>query len=120
VMLLSSLGTSIANVALPSFVQAFGASFNAVQWVMLAYLLAVTTLVVSVGRLGDLFGRRRLMLAGVAIFTLASVACAAASGLWMLIAARVTQGAGAAIMMSLAMALVADAVPRERAGRAMG
>jgi MFS family permease len=58
-MLLSSLGTSIANVALPTFVRAFDASFQSVQWVVLAYLLAVTTVVVSAGRLGDLFGRRR-------------------------------------------------------------
>jgi EmrB/QacA subfamily drug resistance transporter len=119
-MLLSSLGTSIANVALPTFVEAFDTSFNAVQWVVLAYLLAVTILVVGVGRLGDLFGRRRLMLAGILVFTLASVACGASSGLWMLVAARAGQGFGAAVMMALAMALVGDAVSKERAGRAMG
>jgi MFS family permease len=56
-MLLSALGTSIANVGLPTLVQAFDASFQAVQWVVLAYLLAVTTLVVSAGRLGDALGR---------------------------------------------------------------
>ncbi|MEJ2626880.1 MAG: MFS transporter, partial [Pseudolabrys sp.] len=63
-LLLSSLGTSIANVALPTFAQAFAASFQQVQWIVLAYLLAITTLIVSVGRLGDIFGRRRLLLAG--------------------------------------------------------
>lgn len=119
-MLLSSLGTSIANVALPTFVHAFGASFQAVQWVVLAYLLAVTTLIVGVGRLGDLFGRRRLMLAGIGLFTVASIACGGATALWMLVAARAAQGLGAAVMMALAMALVGDAVPRERAGTAMG
>src|SRR4051812_30395279 len=62
-MLLSSLGTSIANVALPTFAQAFNASFQHVQWIVLAYLLAITTLIVSVGRLGDIIGRRRLLLA---------------------------------------------------------
>lgn len=55
-MLLASLGTSIANVGLPTLVQAFGASFQQVQWVVLAYLLAMTALIVSVGRLGDLLG----------------------------------------------------------------
>ena len=119
-MLLSSLGTSIANVALPTFVHAFGASFQSVQWVVLAYLLAVTTLIVSVGRLGDLFGRRRLMLAGITLFTVASMACGVASELWMLIAARAVQGLGAAVMMALTMALVGDAVPQARAGSAMG
>src|ERR1700738_4428492 len=63
--LLSSLGTSIANVALPTLAQAFNASFQQVQWIVLAYLLAITTLIVSVGRLGDLIGRRRLLLAGL-------------------------------------------------------
>src|SRR4249919_3727338 len=119
-MLLSSLGTSIANVALPTFVHALDASFQAVQWIVLAYLLAVTTFVVSVGRLGDLWGRRRLMLAGIGLFTVASAACAGATGLWMLIAARVVQGLGAAIMMALTMALVGEAVPKSRAGSAMG
>jgi EmrB/QacA subfamily drug resistance transporter len=118
--LLASLGTSIANVALPTFVRSFGAPFQSVQWVVLAYLLAVTTLVVSAGRLGDLFGRRRMMLAGIATFTAASLACAAAPSLGLLIAARVGQGAGAALMMALTLALVGEAVPKERAGRAMG
>ena len=68
-MLLSSLGTSIANVGLPTLAQAFGASFQEVQWVVLAYLLAITTLIVSVGRLGDITGRRRLLLAGIVLFT---------------------------------------------------
>jgi MFS family permease len=76
-MLLSSLGTSIANVALPTLAQAFNASFQEVQWVVLAYLLAVTTLIVSVGRLGDITGRRRLLLAGIFLFTVASVLCGA-------------------------------------------
>ncbi|RUV56751.1 MFS transporter, partial [Mesorhizobium sp. M5C.F.Ca.IN.020.29.1.1] len=74
-MLLSSLGISIANVALPTLAQAFDASFQEVQWIVLAYLLAVTTLIVSVGRLGDLIGRRRLLLAGLFLFTTASVLC---------------------------------------------
>jgi MFS family permease len=65
-MLLSSLGTSIANVGLPSLAQTFSASFQQVQWVVIAYLLAITTSIVSVGRLGDLIGRRRLLLSGIA------------------------------------------------------
>ena len=64
-MLLSSLSTSIANVALPTLAEALHASFQEVQWIVLAYLLAITTLIVSVGRLGDLIGRRRLLLMGV-------------------------------------------------------
>ncbi|MCB4786311.1 MFS transporter [Delftia sp. Lp-1] len=119
-MLLSSLGTSIANVGLPTLAQAFGASFQQVQWVVLAYLLAITALIVSVGRLGDLMGRRRLLLVGIFLFTLASVFCGLAPTLRLLIAARAVQGLGAAIMMALTMAFVAGAVPKERTGSAMG
>ena len=119
-MLLSSLGTSIANVGLPTLAQAFGANFQAVQWVVIAYLLAITTLIVSAGRLGDIIGRRRLLLAGVAIFTLASVICGMAPTLWWLIAARALQGLGAAIMMALTMAFVGETVPKAKTGSAMG
>jgi MFS family permease len=118
--LLTSLGTSIANVALPTIAQAFTASFQAVQWVVLAYLLAVTTAIVSLGRLGDIIGRRRLLLAGLALFTGASVLCGVATTLWLLIGARAAQGLGAAIMMALSMALVAETVPKAKTGRAMG
>ncbi len=119
-MLLASLGTSIANVGLPSLGQAFAAPMGEVQWVVIAYLLATTTLIVSVGRLGDLVGRRRLLLAGIALYTAASVVCGLAPTLWLLIAARAAQGLGAAVMMALAMALVGEAVPKERTGAAMG
>ncbi|HEX8452702.1 MAG TPA: MFS transporter [Longimicrobium sp.] len=119
-MLLSSLGTSIANVALPTLAQAFSASFQEVQWIVLAYLLAITTLIVSVGRLGDTIGRRRLLLAGIGLFTDASVLCGAAPGLWMLIAARAAQGLGAAVMMALTLAFVGETVSKERTGSAMG
>jgi EmrB/QacA subfamily drug resistance transporter len=119
-MLLSSLGTSIANVGLPTLAQAFNASFQEVQWIVLAYLLAITTLIVSVGRLGDLTGRRRLLLAGIFLFTIASVLCGAAPALWLLVAARAAQGLGAAIMMALTMAFVGDTVPKARTGSAMG
>ncbi|MER9895698.1 MFS transporter [Mesorhizobium sp. M0119] len=118
--LLSSLATSIASVGLPSLMQAFGASFQLVQWVVLAYLLAITTLIVSAGRLADIFGRRPLLLGGSALFTFASVLCGLAPTLWLLIAARGAQGLGAAVMMALTLAFVADTVPREKTGSAMG
>ena len=119
-MLLSSLGTSIANVGLPTLAQVFNASFQHVQWIVLAYLLAITTLIVSVGRLGDITGRRRLLLAGIGVFTLASALCGLAPSLWMLIGARALQGIGAAIMMALTMAFVGETVPKAKTGSAMG
>ncbi len=119
-VLLSSLGTSIANVALPTLAHAFAATFQGVQWVVLAYLVAVTSVIVSVGRLGDILGRRRLLLTGIIVFTAGSVLCGIAPTLWLLIAARALQGIGAAAMMALAMAFVSEIVPKTRTGRAMG
>jgi MFS family permease len=119
-MLLASLGTSIANVGLPSLVLAFDASFQAVQWVVLAYLLAITAVIVSAGRLGDRLGRRRLLLAGLLLFALACGLCAMAPSLHWLIAARVLQGLGAAIMMAMTLGMVGDTVSKERTGRVMG
>jgi MFS family permease len=119
-MLLASLGTSIANVALPSLARAFAATFAEVRWVVVAYLLAITTLSVGVGRLGDRFGRRRVLLAGLAVFTLASAAAGLATGLGGLVAARAVQGAGAAAMMTLVLALVGEILPKDRTGSAMG
>lgn len=118
--LLSSLGVSIANVGLPSFAATFGASFGEVQWVVLAYLLAVTASIVGVGRLGDVVGRRRSLLGGVVLFTAASIACSLAPTITLLIVARAAQGLGAAAMATLAMALVGETVPKERTGSAMG
>jgi EmrB/QacA subfamily drug resistance transporter len=119
-MLMPSLDTSIANVGLPTLAQAFAASFQDVQWIVLAYLLAITTLIVSAGRLGDIIGRRRLLLAGIGLFTVASLLCGIAPTLWLLIAARAAQGLGAAIMMALTMALVGETVPKARTASAMG
>lgn len=119
-MLLSSLGTSIANVALPTMAQAFNASFHEVQWIVLAYLLAITTLIVSVGRLGDITGRRRLLLAGIFLFTVASVLCGVAPTLWLLIAARAAQGLGSAVMMALTMAFVGETVPKAKTAAPWG
>ncbi len=119
-MLLPSLGISIANVGLSELARAFNASFQTVQWVVLAYLLAVTTLIVSAGRLGDITGRKHMLLAGIALFTMASLLCGAAPTLWLLVVARAAQGLGAAVMMALAMALVGETVPKARIGSAMG
>lgn len=119
-ILLASLGISIATVALPTLARAFGAGVAQVQWVMLAYLLAVTLAIVLAGRMGDLHGHRRMLAAGIALFTLASAAAALAPGLGWLIAARAAQGLGAATLMALPLSLAKDLVAKERMGAAMG
>jgi MFS family permease len=119
-MLLASLGSSVANAALPTLVQSFGTSFQAAQWIVLSYLLASTTLVVSVGRLADVAGPRRLLLIGIAAWTAASVLCAAAPTLGVLIAARAIQGGAAAVIMAVSLALVGKPGTGAKVGAAMG
>lgn len=118
--LLAAFGTSAANVALPTFGTVFDATFAGVQWIVLGYLLGLTTLLVGVGRLGDLVGHRRLLLVGLALFSVASLASGLAPSLGLLIAARVVQGLGASVMTALSLALVSTAVPKAHAAAAMG
>lgn len=118
-LLMTGLDTSIANTSLPALARAYGASFASAQWIVLAYLLAVTSLTVVAGRAGDVFGRRRVFLAGLALFTLASLTCALAPSLAWLIAARAVQGASAAATLALSYALVGD-IPEASAERTMG
>ncbi|MBS0056461.1 MFS transporter [Yersinia sp. Marseille-Q3913] len=119
-MLLSSLATSIANVGLPTLTRAFNASFQEAQWVVLAYLLAITTSAITIGRIGDIIDKRLLLKAGIGLFTLASLGCALAPSISLLIAARVLQGLGAATMMTLTLALVGETISKGKTGRAMG
>lgn len=119
-MLISSMGSSIANVGLPTLAAAFSASFAQMQWVVLAYLLAVTASVLAMGWLGDLFGRQRLLGYGVLLFSVASLGCGLATGIGWLIAARIVQGLGGAMMMASTLALAVQVLPADRTGRAMG
>ncbi|MFO0993791.1 MAG: MFS transporter [Hyphomicrobiales bacterium] len=119
-MLLASLGTSIANIALPALTEAFSAPFHKVQWVVIAYLATLTAAVVIVGRLGDRYGLRRMHIAGLFLFSLASLLCSFAPSLWVLTCARAIQGIGAAFLTTLAMALMRETVSEARMGRAMG
>lgn len=119
-MLISSMGSSIANVGLPTLAVAFDASFSQIQWVVLAYLLAVTASVLAMGWLGDRFGRQRLLGYGVLLFSVASLGCGLATHIGWLIAARILQGLGGAMMMANTLALAIQVLPAERTGRAMG
>jgi len=119
-MLLASLGTSIANIALPTLAEAFSAPFVQVQAVVVAYLAALTISVVIAGRLGDSRGLKPTLLAGLAVFAVASLLCGVAPNLWLLIGARALQGIGAAFLMTLAMALTRQTASKARMGRTMG
>ncbi len=116
----SALGSSIANVALPTIATDFGAPLGAVQWVILAYLLATTILIVPAGRLGDQIGRTRVLIGGTAVFTAGAVLAAFAPSLAVIVAARILQGSGAAAMLAMTVALVRETVPADRVGATMG
>lgn len=119
-MLLASLGTSIANIALPDLAKAFSAPFAEVQGVVVSYLAALTISVVVAGRLGDLYGLKRMQLAGLMLFAVASLLSAMAPDLPLLMAARAVQGVGAAFLMTISMALMRETASEARIGRAMG
>jgi MFS family permease len=118
--LLASLGISIATIALPTLARSFPVTLGELQWVILAYLLAMTVTIVSAGRLGDLYGHRRMLVAGLVLFAIASGLCAISPNLGLLIAARALQGIGGAILVALPMSIARDAVPEARMGAVMG
>ncbi|VCU69480.1 Multidrug resistance protein stp [Pigmentiphaga humi] len=118
--LLASLGISIVTVTLPALARAFSAPVPAVQWVVLAYLLSVTVTITLAGKLGDLVGHRRVLMAGLILFAAASLLCAAAPTLGVLIAGRAVQGMGGAILLSLPLSIAREMVARQRIGSAMG
>ena len=119
-MLLASLGTSIANIALPTLAEVFLLPFIQVQAVVIGYLISLTITVVIAGRLGDRYGCKSMLIVGLLIFSLASLLCSVAPSLWILVAARSFQGIGAAFLMTLAMALTRQTVSKSQLGRAMG
>ena len=106
--LLSSLGVSSANVALPTIAAAFGTGVQATQWVVIAYLLSSTAVIVLAGHLGDSYGRKRVLLSGMWLYAFASLLCGLSGTLGLLTAARAIQGLGGAFLMALSMALVRD------------
>jgi MFS family permease len=119
-ILTASLGTTIANVALPTLTQYFSAPFHQIQWIVIGYLIAMTITVVVAGRLGDLFGLKRMLVLGMCIFSGASLLCALAPDLWLLVSARMLQGIGGAFMMTLTVALMSQIAGTSSIGRAMG
>ena len=117
---LATIDGSIVNIALPILQQDLSASFAAVEWVVLGYLLVIVTLMLVVGRLGDMFGRKWIYLSGFVIFTIGSALCGLSNTIEMLIAFRILQGIGAAMLMALGTAIVTDAFPPSERGRALG
>ncbi|CAB3787365.1 Multidrug resistance protein Stp [Paraburkholderia ultramafica] len=111
---------SVVNVALPSIQTELGASVAAIQWVVDAYLLFLGSLVLVGGSLGDKLGRRTVFIAGIGLFTLASIACGLAPGAAALIAARAVQGVGAALLVPSSLAIIGAVFDDKERGQAIG
>lgn len=114
------LDGTIVNIAIPDIMSSFGTSFSAVEWVMNAYLLLFAVLLITTGRFGDLYGRKRLFVVGVTLFTLSSLACGLAPSIGWLIGFRAVQGLGGAMMMPNTLSIISNVFPPEERGKAMG
>ena len=114
------LDTTIVNVALPSIQAELGATPATLEWVINAYVLALAALILVGGTLGDRFGRKRIYLTGLTIFTVASAGCGLATDDAALVALRAVQGTGAAMMAPLTLSILVDAYPAERRTAAIG
>src|SRR5882757_8603683 len=119
-MLLATINSGTLIIALPDLERALGTSILELVWVILAYMIASTVLVLTAGRLSDLFGRKTAYVAGFAVFALASLGAGFAGSGTELILWRIVQGIGAAFLFANAAALVTDAFPKEQLGVAMG
>jgi EmrB/QacA subfamily drug resistance transporter len=115
-----ALDTQVLTAALATLRADFGAPMEALQWTVNAFNLSFAVLLLTGAALGDRFGRRRLFATGIALFMASSIACALSTGILALIAARAAQGASAALVMPLGMALLSTAFPREERARALG
>lgn len=117
---LGTVDGSIVNIALPTIVDEFGTSFGVIQWVPLSYLLVQATLVLGMGRLGDIAGRKSMFIIGFAIFTAGSALSGLSPTVAWLIVFRVVQGIGSALIFSMTAALITESFPPSERGKALG
>lgn len=119
-VIMATLDASVVTIALPTLQRQFEAPFSMIQWVVTAYTVTITGLLLTMGRLADLRGRRRIYSTGLGVFTVASAFCGLAPTLPWLIAARVLQGIGAAMVSANGSALLVSAFPARERGKALG
>jgi EmrB/QacA subfamily drug resistance transporter len=114
------LDNTIVNVALPSIEHSLHMSISSLEWIVTAYALTFAALLITGGKLGDLYGRRKMFTAGLVVFTLASLACGLAPSAGILIAARAVQGVGAALMSPATLSIITATFPPKERGQAIG
>jgi EmrB/QacA subfamily drug resistance transporter len=114
------LDTTIVNIAVPDMSASLDASLDQILWIINAYVLVYAVLLISCGRLGDIFGPKRLFIIGLAVFTLASAACGFANSPEQLIVARIVQGVGGALLTPQTLSVITVIFPPEKRGAAFG
>jgi EmrB/QacA subfamily drug resistance transporter len=119
-LFMNTMDGTIVNVALPTLTRELRTDFATVQWVVIAFLLGLTVLMLSMGRLGDMVGKKRVFAVGLILFVLASVLCGLADGVYGLIAFRFLQAVGSAMTLALGVAIVTETWPPQERGRAIG
>jgi EmrB/QacA subfamily drug resistance transporter len=119
-VLMFSVDVSIVYISLPTLVEALHTNFATIQWVSLSYLLSITVLLIGVGRLGDMFGKKSLYLGGLIVFTISSLLCGLAPTVGFLIGFRALQGLGAVFISALGAAIVAEIFADSGRGLALG
>ncbi|HEX2250584.1 MAG TPA: MFS transporter, partial [Gemmatimonadales bacterium] len=120
-VLMTTLDASIVNISLPAIARAFDTPLSGtIEWVIIGYLVVVAALLLTFGRLSDLVGRTSIWTGGLAVFTLGSALCGAAPSLELLIAARMVQGIGSALILATSTAILTGVVPPAERGRALG
>lgn len=118
---MATLDSSIVNISLPTIARYFGVPLNgAIEWVIIAYLVAVAGVLLTTGRVADMIGRKPIWITGLVVFTVGSAICGASVSLGMLIAARALQGLGGALIMAISPAMLTSAFPPQERGRALG
>jgi len=117
---LATVDGSIINVSLPTLVRSLDTEFAVVQWVVLGYLLTITCSMLSIGRIADIVGKKAIYMLGFIVFTIGSALCGLAASVYWLIAFRVLQAIGAAMIMALGAAILTEAFPPHERGKAMG
>ncbi|HEX9057730.1 MAG TPA: MFS transporter [Ktedonobacterales bacterium] len=118
---MATLDSSIVNISLPAIASAFHHSVTGlVEWVIIAYLIVIASVLITIGRVADIFGHKPIWVAGLVIFTAGSAICGASPSLNFLVAARALQGLGGALLMAISPAMVTGAFPSRERGRALG
>ena len=117
---MSALDGSIVNISLPAISSYFNITLTTVEWVVLSYLIIISSLLLTFGRLGDLYGHKKIYIIGFAIFTIGSFICALSSSIILLVIFRALQAVGAGMLMSMGPAIIILNAPANRRGRYLG